>query len=150
MRSVPFTLACRYRLDDESPWLLGIDPLRRYWLAVNGDPDTTVALQGLSVNSMEDFQMVLLAFRDLTSGDELEIAGPTGAVTIHCVSDNCFAMSDRIDGAEVWHLFDHETLESLLLTAHPDWRCAPRDLELGRKLIQSALLQTAEISKANP
>ncbi len=150
MRSVPFTLASRYRLDDESVWLLGIDPLRRYWIAVNGDSETTVALQGLSVNCFEEFQGAILAFRDLTPGDELEITGPTGAITIHCVTDNCYGLIDRIDGAEVWHLFDQETLESLLMTAHPDWRCAPRDLELGRKLIQGALSQTAEISKVNP
>ena len=150
MRSVPFTLASRYRLDDESAWLLGIDPLRRYWIAVNGDPETTVSLQGLAVNCLEEFQVAILAFQDLNSGDELEIAGPTGAITIHCVTDNCYGLIDRIDGAEVWHLFDQETLESLLMTAHPDWRCAPRDLELGRKLIQGALSQIAEISKVNP
>lgn len=149
MRPVPFTLAPRYRLDDDSVWLKGIDPLRRYWLMVNGDPHTTATLQGLCVGCIEDFQSTILAFRELTSGEAIEIAGPTGAITIHCITDNCYGVDDQLDGAEVWHLFDRETLESLLLTAHPDWRCSPRDLELGRQLIGRMQSQPAEISKAN-
>jgi len=43
----------------------------------------------------------------------------------------------------VWHLFDYESLESLLMTAHPDWRCAPEHLALGRSLLSVAFEQPA-------
>jgi hypothetical protein len=47
------SLAPRYRLDDDSPWLKGIDPLRRYWICVNGDPRSMRVLSGLSTQSPE-------------------------------------------------------------------------------------------------
>lgn len=146
MSAVPFTLVPRYRLDDDSVWLMGIDPLRRYWIAVNGDTQTQITLQGLSVSCFEDFQEAIWAFRSLVPGQELEIPGPTGALMIQCVSENCFAVCDHLEGAAVWHLFDQETLESLLMTAHPDWRCAPRDLELARQLMGGLWPETAETS----
>jgi hypothetical protein len=37
-----FTLSPRYRLDDELPWLEGIDPSRHYWIRVNGERKITV------------------------------------------------------------------------------------------------------------
>lgn len=149
MSAVPFTLAPRYRLDDDSVWLIGIDPLRRYWIAVNGDTQTQITLQGLSVSCFEEFQEAIWAFRSLGPGEVLEIPGPTGALMIQCVNENCLAVHDHLEGAEVWHLFDQETLESLLMTAHPDWRCAPRDLELGRQLIGGLWPEVAETSPVN-
>ena len=41
-----FPLAPRYRLDDEDAWLVGIDPLRRYWFAANGDETIQVVVPG--------------------------------------------------------------------------------------------------------
>ena len=45
------------------------------------------------------------------------------SVQIYCVSTNCYAVADEVAGAEVWPLFDRETLENLLMTmtAHEDW-----------------------------
>lgn len=62
---------------------------------------------------------------------------------IHCISDNCFAIEMEVGGALVWHLFDEETLESLLMTSHPDWQCAPKDMELGRQMLASLWQQPA-------
>jgi hypothetical protein len=45
------SLAPRYCLDDESPWLRGIDPLRRYWICVNGDPRSLRVMSGLATQS---------------------------------------------------------------------------------------------------
>ncbi|MBP0001354.1 MAG: hypothetical protein J7641_20585 [Cyanobacteria bacterium SID2] len=131
-----FPLAPRYRLDDENPWLRGIDPARRYWLWVNGDDTVCTTVPGLSVSSFGEFKQAILRFRDLQSGDRMELRRVVGGCTIHCISSNCYAISDSIDRAPVWHLFDRETLESLLMTAHPDWQCAPSDIELGRDLME--------------
>lgn len=142
------SLAPRYCLDDESPWLRGIDPLRRYWICVNGDPRSLRVLPGLATQSEEAFKQAIYSFRSLGIGQELTLPagmsdGPQGPVsdhrlTIYCVAQNCYAIADRSTGAEVWHLFDTESLESLLLTAHPDWQCAPQHLNLGRSLLTAA------------
>lgn len=138
------SLAPRYRLDDDSPWLTGIDPLHRYWICVNGDPRTMRALPGLSAPSVEVFKQAIHSFRKLAIGQELALpAGLNDRLTIHCVAVNCYAIADRSSGAEVWHLFDAESLESLLFTAHPDWQCAPEHLNLGRSLLTAAWGQTA-------
>jgi hypothetical protein len=60
---------------------------------------------------------------------------------IRCISPNCYALESRINDAPVWHLFDQETLDSLLMTAHPDWQCAPSDVELGRNLLLRSFSQ---------
>jgi hypothetical protein len=57
------------------------------------------------------------------------------ACRIYCISLNCYAVEAQINEALVWHLFDQETLDSLLMTAHPDWVCAPSDIDLGRKML---------------
>jgi hypothetical protein len=138
------SLAPRYRLDDESPWLKGIDPLRRYWLYVNGDQRTMRVLPGLSTQSPEAFKQAILGFRNLAVGEELTLpAGMGDRIVLHCVAQNCYAIADNSAGAEVWHLFDAESLESLLLTAHPDWQCAPEHLNLGRSLLTAAWGQVA-------
>lgn len=134
-----FCLSPRYRLDDELPWLEGIDPSRHYWIAVNGDNKVTLALPGLIVSSIEEFKQVIRQFRSLQPGDVLSLARISSRCMIRCVSENCYAVEARINDAPVWHLFDQETLESLLMTAHPDWQCSPSDIELGRKMLLRSL-----------
>ncbi|WP_017298118.1 hypothetical protein [Nodosilinea nodulosa] len=132
-------LAPRYRLDDVSPWLKGIDPLRRYWICVNGDQRAMRVLPGLAAPSLEAFEQAMASFRSLAIGQELTLsAGMSDRLTLYCVAKGCYAIADRSTGPEVWHLFDAESLESLLLTAHPSWRCAPEHLNLGRSLLTAA------------
>jgi hypothetical protein len=141
--------APRYRLDDESPWLKGIDPLRRYWIYVNGDRRAVRALPGLSAQSPEAFKQAICSFQQLTIGQELTLpAGLSDCLTIYCIALNGYAIADRTAAAEVWHLFDQESLESLLLTAHPDWQCAPEHLNLGRSLLTAAWGQPAAAKAA--
>jgi len=130
-----FPLAPRYRLDDELPWLEGIDPSRHYWIKVNGDSCLTVAIPGLATSEFAEFRAAILAFRALHPGQAMQIQRVASACTIHCISNNCYAIASTLHEAEVWHLFDKETLESLLMTSHPDWQCAPKDIELGRRLL---------------
>ncbi len=134
-----FTLSPRYRLDDESPWLEGIDPARHYWINVNGDAGQAVAIPGLSVSSGEEWKHYIRQFRALQDGEQMELVRTASRCTIHCIGANCFAIATEVAGAPVWHLFDRETLESLLRTAHPDWQCAPKDLELGRQMLARSL-----------
>lgn len=134
-----FCLSPRYRLDDESPWLEGIDPSRHYWLAVNGDQNLVVALPGLVVSSIDELKQVMVKFRHLQPGEQMSLARTASNCQIHCVGLNCYALATEINGAMVWHLFDQEALDSLLMTAHPDWQCAPSDVELGRKLLMRSL-----------
>lgn len=133
------SLAPRYRLDDVSPWLKGIDPLRRYWICINGDPRSLRVLPGLATPSEAAFQQAMDSFRSLAIGQELTLpAGMGDRLTIYCVAQNCYAIADGSTGVDLWHLFDSEALESLLLTAHPDWQCAPEHLNLGRSLLTAA------------
>lgn len=137
------SLSPRYRLDDEQPWLQGVDPLRRYWIAVNGDDSQARRLPGLSCNQFDAFKRAIRSFRSLDVGQELSLPGALGELlTIFCVAENCYAIADN-SGAPVWHLFDREALESLLMTAHPDWQCAPQHLMLGRSILTAAWGQTA-------
>lgn len=133
-----FTLSPRYRLDDESPWLEGIDPSRHYWIRVNGERKITVAIPGLTVSSLSKLKQVIGEFRSLQPKEQMSLARIANNGTIYCVSPNCYAVETEVDRAIVWHLFDRETLESLLMTAHPDWQCAERDIELGRRLLASS------------
>ena len=142
-----FCLSPRYRLDDESPWLQGIDPSRHYWLSVNGDKNVTIAIPGLVVSSISELKPAIHQFRSLQPGEQMTVNRIASASTIHCVSPNCYAVEGEINGAPIWHLFDHETLDSLLMTAHPDWQCAPSDIDLGRRLLLRSLTQTAATKK---
>lgn len=139
----PFILAPRYRLDDESPWLEGIDPSRHYWIAVNGNPEIKVVIPGLTVSSLLEWKQTLRKFRSLQPGGRLELVRIASCCTIHCISTNCYAIATEVAGAPVWHLFDQETLDSLLMTAHPDWQCAPKDIDLGRQLLARSWQQVA-------
>lgn len=132
---VAFCLSPRYRLDDESPWLVGIDPSRHYQIAVNGDSNLTIALPGLTVSSLSELKQAMQQFRSLSPGKQMTLNRIASACTIYCVSLNCYAVEAQINEALVWHLFDEETLDSLLMTAHPDWLCAPSDIDLGRKIL---------------
>ncbi|GAB1537883.1 hypothetical protein NUACC21_05380 [Scytonema sp. NUACC21] len=143
----PFCLSPRYRLDDETPWLEGIDPSRNYWIMVNGDKNLTVVIPGLTVSSVDELKQTLREFRSLQSGEGMTLTRVAISWTIHCISDNCYAVEGEISGAPVWHLFDQETLESLLRTAHPDWQCAPKDLELGRHLLMRSFQQAAAVKR---
>ncbi|MFM2062783.1 MAG: hypothetical protein RLZZ507_2453 [Cyanobacteriota bacterium] len=142
-----FCLSPRYRLDDESPWLEGIDPSRHYWIAVNGEKKVTLALPGLIVSSFDEFKEVIRKFRSLQPGEMMSLARISSRCMIRCIATNCYALEARINDAPVWHLFDQETLDSLLMTAHPDWQCAPSDIELGRKLLLRSLAQST-VSKS--
>jgi hypothetical protein len=136
-----FCLSPRYRLDDESRWLEGIDPSRHYWIAVNGEKKVTLALPGLIVSSIEEFKQVIRKFRSLQPGEILNLARISSRCLIRCIATNCYAVEAEVNNAPVCHLFDQETLESLLMTAHPDWQCAPSDIELGRRLLLRSLAQ---------
>ncbi len=141
-------LAPRYRLDDAQPWLEGIDPVRNYWVQVNGDAQATVMIPGLAVQSLAELRLAIHQFRDLQAGDRMVVVRAGQSYAIHCVGENCYAVEGQVHGAAVWHLFDQETLESLLMTAHPDWKCAPKDVELGRRLLLMSLNQPAGIPVA--
>lgn len=130
-----FPLTPRYRLDDELPWLKGIDPSRHYWIAVNGDDRLTIALPGLSISSLEEFKAAIRQFRNMQPGSMIQLVRPASTCMLYCISHHCYAMETELQGAKVWHLFDQETLESLLMTAHPDWQAAPSDVELGRRTL---------------
>ncbi|MCV3216257.1 hypothetical protein OGM63_22540 [Plectonema radiosum NIES-515] len=132
---VAFYLSPRYCLDDESPWLVGIDPSRHYWIAVNGDSNLTIALPGLTVSCLSELKQAMQQFRSLSPGKQMTLNRIASACTIYCVSLNCYAVETQINEALVWHLFDQETLDSLLMTAHPDWLCAASDIDLGRKML---------------
>ena len=139
-----FPLAPRYRLDDEQPWLVGIDPMRRYWLSVNSDATLTVTIPGLSVGEFSAFREAILGVRKLSAGEAMTL--PTAfahELVITCISKNCYAIAGDVKGYPVSHLFDHESLESLLMTAHPDWQCAPHHKDLGRQLLSVAWNKTA-------
>lgn len=137
-----FPLAPRYRLDDELPWLEGIDPLRNYWVAVNGDRDRVVTLPGLQASSFEEFKQLMRQFRNLKSGESMELRNRDRQVQLICISSNCFAIATD-NNAPVWHLFDMETLDSLLMTAHPDWQCSEKDKDLGRRMLETSWRQDA-------
>ncbi|NJN23525.1 MAG: hypothetical protein HC810_02870 [Acaryochloridaceae cyanobacterium RL_2_7] len=128
-----FSLAPRYCLIDSNPWLVGIDPLRRYWLNVNGDANRVVNLPGLTSGNFEALQTAIQNFRNLELQQSMD--APTfmegGAMKLHCVSPNLYAIEGEVDG-KVWHLFDAEAIEAFLMTAHPDWQCAPQDIALGQ------------------
>ncbi|MDJ0731725.1 MAG: hypothetical protein QNJ33_17215 [Crocosphaera sp.] len=143
MMTQPLILSPRYRLDDEITWLEGIDPSRRYWLAVNGDRRAKVIIPGLYVSSSQELKDAILRFRALQPQETMVIKRPFGRLIIRCVSINCYAIEGRVEGALTWHLFDKETLESLLLTSHPDWVPSQRDIELGRQLLQLSFEQPA-------
>lgn len=136
-----FCLSPRYRLDDESHWLEGIDPSRHYWIAVNGEKKVTLALPGLIVSCIDEFKLVLRQFRSLKPGEIMSLTRISSRCLIRCISENCYAIEADVNNAPVYHLFDKETLESLLMTAHPDWQCAPSDIELGRRLLLRSLSQ---------
>lgn len=144
----PFPLCPRYRLDDESPWLEGIDPARHYWIAVNGDATLTVPVPGLMVFSVSEWKQAIRKFRALQSGEMMDLVRVSSVSQIHCISENCYAIASEMNGAPVWHLFDQETLESLLRTAHPEWQCTSNDVDLGRMLLMRSFQQPAVTSKA--
>ncbi|MGA9381423.1 MAG: hypothetical protein WBV73_21915 [Phormidium sp.] len=138
-----FLLCPRYRLDDESLWLLGIDPARHYWISINGEMAFTVSIPGLSVSSVAEWKQIMRQFRGLQPGEQMELVRASQGVNIICISENCFAIATEYNSAPVWHLFDQETLESLLRTAHPDWQCSEKDLDLGRRMLMRSLQQPA-------
>jgi len=130
-----FTLAPRYRLDDESPWLEGIDPGRNYWIAVNGDANIKLAIPGLTVSSLMEWKQNIRKFRALQPGECMDIVRAAQSCTIYCISSNCYAIEAEVAGSPIWHLFDQESLDSLLMTSHPDGQCAAKDIDLGRQLL---------------
>ncbi len=136
------SLVPRYTLDDESTWLIGIDPVRRYWIKVDGEAAITITIPGLLIPSFETLKEAIQSFRSLPVGATLTLPTFTSErLTIHHLKNNLYAIPHPINGASAWHLFDRETVEAFLLTAHPDWQCAPQDLALGRDLIAQAFEQ---------
>ncbi|MFG6104796.1 hypothetical protein U2F10_21200 [Leptothoe sp. EHU-05/26/07-4] len=137
------SLAPRYTLDDESAWLIGIDPVRRYWIKVDGETTIKITIPGLLIPSLETLKEAIQSFRSLPVGATLTLPTFTRErLTIHHLTSNLYAIPHPVNGALAWHLFDHETVEAFLLTAHPDWRCAPQDIALGR----DTLIQSWELS----
>ncbi len=131
-------LTPRYRLDDDSLWLLAIDPVRRYWIAVNGEESLSVGISGLLTSDTQKFRETIIQFRALTPGKTLNLPTYGEETQIHCIATNCYAIVGKVAGAEVWHLFDRESLESLLMTAHPDWIANPKDVEVSRQLLSKS------------
>lgn len=134
-----FVISPCYCLDDQSPWLEGVDPSRNYWIWVNGEQDLTVAVPGLVVGSIKEWKNNIQSFRGLQPGEKMAVARVASEVVVHCVGMNCYAIAAEIAGAEVWHLFDQETVEGLFMTSHPDWICAAKDLDLGRRMLTKSL-----------
>lgn len=136
------SLSPRYTLDAPFPWLMGIDPVRRYWVHVNGESSITVAIPGLTVSSHRAFREAVISFRSLAPGESLLLPTSVNSrVEIRCIAENLYAIPYAIETAKTWHLFDYETIEALLLTAHPDWQCSPQDMALGRDLLQQSWQQ---------
>lgn len=138
-----FTVIPRYQLDDQIPWLEGIDPLKNYWIAVNGDRDQIVSLPGLTAASFDAFRQFMRRFRALKAGDSISLGNNDDSGKIICVSANCYAYENTVNGAPAWHLFDEESLDSLLMSAHPDWQCSQKDLLLGRTQLEASWQTTA-------
>ena len=138
------SLAPRYRLDDDSSWLLAIDPVRRYWIAVNGEESLATNISGLLTSQTQTLGDTIVQFRNLTPGETLNLPTyrDTEETQIYCVSPNCYAVVGEVAQAPVWHLFDRETLESLLMTAHPDWIPNPQDVEMSRQLLSKSWEQS--------
>ena len=141
-----FVLAPRYRLDDELPWLEGIDPSRHYWIAVNGQASLTIAIPGLNAACPSEWKQTLRQFRALQPGEQMILWRVANSCSIHCISENCYAIASSIQNAPVWHLFDRETLESLLITGHPDWQCSPKDIDLGRQMLMRSFQHASATS----
>lgn len=137
------SLAPRYRFNDRSIWLVGIDPARNYWLNLNGDRHRPTLLPGFTTTSAIIWQQVFKQFRSLQPTEKMIIARTAGVFTIHCLSRDCYAIASEVNHAPVWHLFDRDSLESLLASAHPDWTCTPQDVDLGRQMIERAFTQDA-------
>ncbi|MGK7909561.1 MAG: hypothetical protein AB4040_20315 [Synechococcus sp.] len=136
------SLSPRYTLDDEQPWLVGIDPVRRYWIKVNGNSSFPLTVPGLMVSSQQEFKSAILSFRSLKVGGALALPTFTSTpLAIHHLAENLYAIVHPVDEAPAWHLFDRETIEAFLMAAHPDWQCAPQDIALGRDLIFQAWKQ---------
>ncbi len=132
------SLAPRYRLDDDSSWLLARDPVRRYWIAINGDKRLSTEIAGLLTSDQQKFREVILQFRALTPGLTLSLPTYREETAIYCVAANCYAIVGEASGAEVWHIFDRESLESLLMTADADWIPNTKDLERSRQLLSKS------------
>ncbi|MGK7931483.1 MAG: hypothetical protein AB4041_08615 [Microcystaceae cyanobacterium] len=141
--SQSFILAPRYRLDDESPWLEGVDPCQYYWIWVNGDPQLQVVISGLRASSVQELKTVIKQVQSLQAGEIMRIQRTKEDFILHCVGDNCYAIEGHIQGALIWHLFDKEALESLLMTSHPDWLPSPKGIELGRNRLKQSFAQPA-------
>lgn len=139
-----FPLVPRYQLDDAQGWLVGIDPLRRYWLLVNGDEAKPIILPGLSTDDFDQFKKAIFAFRKMVVGDVLELPTAAAPLLITCVSKNCFVIDFEVDGYLATHLFDQASLEALLMTAHPDWQCSRQRCELGQQRLTLAQEQSAD------
>ena len=138
MRS-QLSLSPRYTLDDEQPWLIGIDPVRRYWVRVNGSSSCSTIVPGLVVSGQQEFKSAILSFRALEVGETLALPTFTSSqLVIHHLAENLYAIVHPIEAAQAWHLFDRETIEAFLMTAHPDWQCTPQDIALGRDLVFQA------------
>ncbi|MEB3357106.1 MAG: hypothetical protein VKK04_10285 [Synechococcales bacterium] len=133
----------RYCLIDESPWLEGIDPICQYWIAVNGQPSILTPVPGAIAASLQSFKTIIETFRGLQPGERLLLERPSDPCVIRCVGPNCYAIETTLAGAPVWHLFDQETLDVLLLTCHPDWECSPHDMNLSRAALYRAWEQAA-------
>jgi hypothetical protein len=138
------SLSPRYCLNDQQNWLNWLDP-HHSWIRVNGCADLKVRLPGLAAASGEEFRSVLRQLRALQPGSELQLIRSASVTTIYRVSDSCYAIfgqvNDPINGpidgltngpigdVPIMHLFDPETLESLLHASYPDGSGRPQTLD---------------------
>ena len=136
---IGFSLTPRYCLIDAEPWLVGIDPIRRYWLNVNGSEQHLVNIPGLTSGDFDVLRTAIQAFRHLEPQQSMAVPTflPDADMTIHCIKPNLYAIEGQADG-EAWHLFDAEAIEAFLMTAHPDWQCAPKDIALGQSQLNAS------------
>lgn len=99
----------------------------------------SLAIPGLTVNSSRAFREAIISFRSLAPGESLLLSTYINSrLEIYCIAENLYAIPYAIGTAKAWHLFDYETIESLLLTSHPDWQCSPQDMALGRDLLHQS------------
>ena len=135
-------LVPRYTLDDESTWLTGIDPVRRYCIQLNGESSVMLKIPGLMTASFEALKGSIQAFRSLRPGASMSLPTFTrDNLTIHYLAEDFYAIPHSVNGLPAWHLFDRETIESFLLTAHPDWQCAPQGIAMGRDVLSQSWAQ---------
>lgn len=90
-------LASRYRLDDEQPWLEGIDPARNYWIRINEEEQQMVVIPGLLSSSFAEFRDFVQRFRLLQPGEQMKLNRSATTVYLQLAT---IAMPSRFRAAQ--------------------------------------------------